>query len=198
MNLIKAALLSVLSVSLASSAHAGPMTKLERQRLVAHLELTESWLVEVTATLSPEQLKFRPSPGAWSISDVVEHLVIAEPQYWDEFQQAMKKPPAKPTGQVSDADVLWYGVFRGDRQKTDPFREPKGQLASLQAGLDSFHKTRAKMLAYTRTTDEDLRGHVYGSGEADAYQWMLDISTHAQRHIMQIREIKSNPNFPKS
>jgi hypothetical protein len=54
------------------------------------------------------------------------------------------------------------------------------------------------MLAYTRTTDEDLRGHVYGSGEADAYQWLLDISTHAQRHIMQIREIKSNPNFPKS
>jgi hypothetical protein len=26
---------------------------------------------------------------------------------------------------------------------------------------------------------------------------MLEISTHAERHIQQIREIKADPNFPK-
>jgi integrase len=31
----------------------------------------------------------------------------------------------------------------------------------------------------------------------DAYQWALLISTHEQRHILQIREIKSDPKFPK-
>jgi hypothetical protein len=29
------------------------------------------------------------------------------------------------------------------------------------------------------------------------YQWVLMISTHAQRHILQIREIKGHPRFPK-
>lgn len=178
-------------------AQGGAMTKLERQRLVAHLELTDSWLGDETASLSPKQLNFRPAPGAWSVMEVIEHLVVAEPQYWDEFQQGMQKPPAKSKGQVTDADVLWYGIDRGDHQKTDPFREPKGKLTDIQAGLESFHKLRGKMLGYAQTTDEDLRGHAYGDGVADSYQWLLDISTHAQRHIMQIREIKSNPNFPK-
>jgi hypothetical protein len=31
----------------------------------------------------------------------------------------------------------------------------------------------------------------------DAYQWALLISTHEQRHILQIREIKSDARFPK-
>jgi hypothetical protein len=28
-------------------------------------------------------------------------------------------------------------------------------------------------------------------------QWTLEISTNAERHIQQIREIKNNPNFPR-
>jgi hypothetical protein len=30
-----------------------------------------------------------------------------------------------------------------------------------------------------------------------AYQWMLLISTHEQRHVLQIREIKADAKFPK-
>jgi hypothetical protein len=32
---------------------------------------------------------------------------------------------------------------------------------------------------------------------SDAYQWALLISTHEQRHILQIREIKADPKYPK-
>jgi hypothetical protein len=32
---------------------------------------------------------------------------------------------------------------------------------------------------------------------SDAYQWALLISTHEQRHILQIREIKRDPRFPR-
>jgi hypothetical protein len=53
------------------------------------------------------------------------------------------------------------------------------------------------MLEYARTTDDDLRGHVVEREQSDAYQWLLLISTHAQRHILQIREIKADPKFPK-
>jgi hypothetical protein len=30
----------------------------------------------------------------------------------------------------------------------------------------------------------------------DVYQWFLMISTHSQRHILQIREIKADPKYP--
>ncbi len=31
----------------------------------------------------------------------------------------------------------------------------------------------------------------------DAYQWVLLISAHCERHMKQIEEVKADPNFPK-
>jgi hypothetical protein len=53
------------------------------------------------------------------------------------------------------------------------------------------------MLDYARTTDQDLRGHAVSDWGTDAYQCLLEISTHAQRHILRIREIKADRGFPK-
>jgi hypothetical protein len=44
-----------------------PLKKFERQRLVAHLEMTQSWLQDEVAGLSSTQLHFRPTPSAWNI-----------------------------------------------------------------------------------------------------------------------------------
>ena len=53
------------------------------------------------------------------------------------------------------------------------------------------------MVKYVRTTDDDLRVHYVERQRSDAYQWLLLISAHEQRHILQIRELKANPRFPK-
>ena len=176
---------------------AAPMSKDDRQHVIAHLEMTESWLTDEVSGLSPAQLNFRYAPGKWTILDVVEHLTVAEPQYWTDLQKEVKQLPAKPKQAVSDADMLWYGIDRTERQKTSPAEEPKGRIADVQQGLASFRKLRAAILAYARTTDDDLRGHAYPEWGVDAYQALLGISTHSQRHILQIREIKAQPGFPK-
>ena len=181
----------------ASSAVAASLTKLERQRLVAHLEMTGSWLAGEVSGLSPAQLQFRPAPGVWSIIEVVEHLLVAEPIYWQDLRKAIEAPPGSRKRSGSDEGVLWYGIDRTQPQKAVAAEDSKGQLLDLGAGLDAFGKLRARMLEYARTTDDDLRGHVVEREQSDAYQWLLLISTHAQRHILQIREIKAHPKFPK-
>ncbi len=118
----------------AGSALAASLTRLERQRLVAHLEMTESWLVDEVSGLSPAQLQFRPAPGAWSIMEVVEHLVVAEPIYWQDLRKAMKAPPSSQKRSGTDADILWYGIDRTQRQKAIAAEEPKGQLRDLEPG----------------------------------------------------------------
>ncbi|MDP2999437.1 MAG: DinB family protein [Bryobacterales bacterium] len=180
----------------AGSAVGASMTALERQRLVAHLEMTGSWLAGEVSGLSPAQLRFRPAPGAWSVIEVVEHLVVAEPIYWQDLRKAMQAPPSSRKRTGTDAEVLWYGIDRTQPQKAVAAEESKGQLRDLGAGLDGFGKLRARMLDYARTTNDDLRGHVVEREQSDAYQWLLLISTHAQRHILQIREIKADPRFP--
>lgn len=179
-------------------AGAAPMTALERQRLIAHLEMTDAWLPDEVAGLSPAQLRFRPGPGTWSILEVVEHLTVADPIYWRQFQEAMKMPPGHSTSLCTDEDILWYGIDRTAREKAIPSEDVKGQLHDLRPALVALRKLHAKMLEYARTTGEDLRGHYVKRQRSDAYQWFLLISTHEQRHILQIREIKTDPGFPKN
>jgi uncharacterized damage-inducible protein DinB len=173
------------------------MAVLERQRLVAHLEMTGAWLSDEVSGLSPAQLQFRPAPGVWSILEVLEHLTVASPIYWRQFHEAMKMPAGRSTPQGTDADILWYGIDRTQREKAIPSEDAKGQLRDLRPALDSLRGLHAEMLQYAKTTNDDLRGHYVERQRSDAYQWLLLISTHEQRHILQIREIKANPRFPK-
>jgi DinB superfamily len=188
----------ILVAVLAGAPIAGePMTQGDRQRLLAHLEMTESWLVSELEGLSDAQVKFRPTPESWSITEVVEHLAIAEPQYWQRVQDSMKQPPTTEKPAATDAQILWYGIDRTNRARTGEARIPKGKYATAAAALADFRKLRAEMLGYARSTQEDLRSHKLLEGNQDVYQWFLMISTHSQRHILQIRENKAHAGYPK-
>jgi hypothetical protein len=178
-------------------ADGAPLTTTERQHLLAHLEMTESWLADEVSSLSPAQLQFRPAPGAWSIIEILDHLVVAEPIYWQDLQKAVSGPPSRRKGSATDVDMLWYGIDRTHRQKAVTAEEPKGQLRDARTGLGAFRALRSQVLQYARTTEDDLRGHLVAREGSDAYQWMLLISAHAQRHILQIREVKVDPRFPE-
>jgi DinB family protein len=187
----------VIAVASLHSAIGGPMTKAEREHVVAHIQMTEGWLVDEVSNLSPAQLNFRPGTGGWTILEVLEHLVIAEPIYWQQLQADLKQPAKKLEKPPTDEDVLWYGIDRVQHQKTEPSKEPKGQISDVRQGLESFRKLHATMLDYARTTDDDLRAHAMPEWGTDAYQCLLGISTHCQRHILQIREVKASADFPK-
>jgi hypothetical protein len=109
----------------------------------------------------------------------------------------MRAPAASRRPYATDADILWYGIDRTQRQKANAAEGPKGQLRDARAGLDVLRGLHGEMLRYARTTDDDLRGHVVEREGCDAYQWFLLISTHEQRHVLQIREIKAATKFPK-
>ena len=188
----------VLIAALAPAAIAGPMTPGERQRLVAHFEMTEAWLEDEVKNLSPSQLRFKMTPESWSVEEVVMHLAIAEPQYWDQFKQSLARPVQpdfKP--QATDLAMLWYGIDRTQRTTTGEARVPRDQFPDLKSSLASFRKLRAEMLKTAKETQEDLRGRQFLTASQDLYQWFLMISTHSQRHIMQIREVKGHQGFPK-
>ena len=189
---------AILIVGTASSALAGPLTAPERQRLLAHLEMTEAWLVDETAGLTVDELKFRATSDSWSVLDVVEHLAIAEPQYWQQLQESLKAPIGEVKPEATDGGILWYGIDRTDRQRTGEPRVPRGRWTEVEPPLQEFRKLRAVMREYARSTGDDLRGRMLKDGNMDVYQWFLMISTHSQRHILQIREIKANGRSPKA
>ena len=180
----------------AAVASAEPLTPLERQRLVAHMDMTARWLEDEVSGLSPQQLAYRPSATAWSILEVVDHLVVVGPIYWKALQNA-RAVSAGRVGMMNDVDVLWYGIDRTDREIALQTEEPSRKLPDLQSAMKAYRAQHAELLQYVRTTKDDLRGRLVDRQNCDAYQWALLISTHEQRHILQIREIKANPKFPR-
>ena len=184
-------------VSAVAVLGASPISDLDRQRLVAHLEMTGSWLIDEVSGLSQAQLDFRRASGTWSILEVFEHLVVVGPIYWDDLQNAVKSTSRAPAPGSTDANILWYGIDRTYREKAIPSEIAPSKLRDLQAGLAAYRKTHAQLLDYIKTTQDDLRNRTVARQGSDAYQWALLISTHEQRHILQIREIKADPKYPR-
>jgi hypothetical protein len=176
---------------------AASLTNLERQRLLAHLEMTASWLRDEVAGASRAQLEFRPSGDSWSIMEVVEHLVLVAPIYWADLQASLKTRTRPGASRWNDADILWYGIDRTAREKAIPSEVPKPKQRTLGEALDEYDKHHARLVEYIKSTDDDLRSHIVARQGSDAYQWALLITAHEQRHILQIREVKAHPTFPK-
>jgi hypothetical protein len=177
---------------------ADPLSDSDRQRLLAHLRMTEGWLTTEVEGLTPAQLRYRTTPESWTVMDVVEHLAVAEPQYWDQLKRSLERPAVqgyKP--EATDANILWYGIDRSRRQKTGEARVPAGKYADVKESLAAFRTLRATMIEHATGTREDLRGRALVDGNMDVYQWFLMISSHAQRHILQIREIKESLGYPR-
>lgn len=172
------------------------MTAGDRQRLLAHLRMTEDWLVSEVAGLTPAQLAFQMTPESWTIAQVVEHLALAEPQYWTMVLDSVKQPDTTEALPATDAAILWYGIDRTDRQKTGEARVPKGKFSEPGQALAELRKLRATIRDFASTTQENLRAKKLQGGNMNVYQWVLMISTHSQRHIQQIREIKNHAKYP--
>ena len=80
---------------------------------------------------------------------------------------------------------------RSQKRKTFTFLEPKGSYASAPAVLDAFLARRADTIDFVRSVKAPLHHHaapLEGIGILDAYQWLLLMAAHTDRHVEQMRE----------
>jgi hypothetical protein len=192
---VAVAILAGWAVGASSVEAAAQLGDTDRRRLLAHMEMTAGWLADEVSGLSDAQAHFRPAPDRWSIAEVLEHLVLVGDIYWKDLQTALGQAPARASS-MTDADVLWYGIDRTRPEQAIPSERPPGKLRDLRTALDAYRQHHDRLKQYVRTTRDDLRGHIVERQGCDAYQWALLISTHEQRHILQIREVKAHPQYP--
>ena len=193
--------LALMVLLFATCSSGAQMSDRDREHLLVHFEMTTQMVAEEVRGLSPAQLEYKASPDRWSIREVVSHLAVSEPDYWRELQKSVKAAPdmKDKKSAAGDADIMWYGIDRVRHEKTGGGHEKVDTYKDLGEALGKFQALRATMVEYIKTTHDDLRAHSFGDyGEViDSWQWMLEISTHSERHLNQIREIKNDPNFPK-
>jgi hypothetical protein len=195
---------AALFIALASvTSQADEIASQDRARLVQYLSATRDQVIVESAKLSDAQWNFKPAPDRWSVGDVVEHLALAEDFLMDTQRKTLSGPAATPEQRAATKgkDDLIVKAIPDRTQKAqapEPLR-PGKRLGGRADVLNAFTERRGKSLAYADKTTDDLRAHVGESpiGPVDAYQWLLFIGAHTERHLAQIREVKADAQFPK-
>lgn len=197
-------LLLALSLVLAASPllRAEVLTSAELDRAVAYLEKTRDGVLEATRGLSPAQLNFKPAPERWSVAEVTEHLAATEGFLMNLVLTQVMTAPAR--AEATDVKAIDELVLKAIPDRTTKLKAPEplvptNRFNTPADSLQQFKDGRAKTLAFLQQT-KDLRDHALDSPlgkKLDAYQWVLFIAAHSDRHTKQMLEVKADPNFPK-
>lgn len=180
----------------------GPITADERTYLIETLQTTRDALRQSLAGLTNAQQQFQPAPDRWSITQCIEHIFLVEKGIFRSIQHAMTIP-ADPSGRVGIkvSDLFVIKAVRSRNTTTSsptPFI-PTGRFGDVPSAMTAFEQLRDETLTFAETAPADLRLHYFQHpflGTLDAYQALLTIASHGERHRKQIEEVKTTPGFP--
>jgi hypothetical protein len=111
------------------------------------------------------------------------------------------KAPADPNRDVKKTDeaVIAMLTDRSHKAQAPEPMKPTNRFGSPAGSLQHFLESRAQTEDFLKNTP-DLREHAVDSPlgmKLDAYEWVLFIAAHSERHTKQILEVKADANFPK-
>lgn len=179
------------------------ISKKERKSAAGFLRESEKNVMKALGNLSEEQLKFKPGPDKWSVQDCMMHIAASEKMLWGMVDQSIKaaaNPEKRSEVKWTDEQVMKNIEDRSTKVKTFPPLEPPNTgYRNIDEAVASFRENRGKLIDYVKSTQEDLRNHVSALpvGSFDAYQMILFIGAHSNRHVMQMREVMNDPAFPR-
>ena len=177
------------------------LTRDERDKALKYLEKTRDGVLQATKGLSEAQWNFKPGPDRWSVAEVTEHIAATEDFLMDTVRDKVMKAPAR--AEPADLKAIDDFVLQAipDRshkaQAPEPLR-PTNRFGSPKDSLKHFQESRAKTIEFLKET-KGLREHAVDSPmgkKLDAYEWVLFVAAHSERHTKQIDEVKADPKFP--
>ena len=196
-------LLFIVFSGLAGTPTDDVLSKKERKFAADHMKSTKTELQDAIKGLSMAQLTHKVKVDKWSVQECIYHIAISEKTLWAMLETSMKAGPTpekKKDLKVTDEQVIKMTEDRTNKVKTFAPLEPQNTpYKSLDEAMNDFKTARAAHIKYIKATSEDLRNHFVQMpfGLLDCYQLCLLISSHTDRHVQQLNEVKADSGFPK-
>ena len=193
----------VLAMAAIVPLNAAPISQADRDALIKDLERSRTVFLDAIADVKTEaQWNYKPAPDRWSVAECAAHIIAAEQYFRDGIATTLKAPPLPSDKQSTAGDAV---ISKMVRDRTARFQapaelEPKGKVVPKSQAIQEFEATRAKTLEYVRTTKDPLREHgtATPAGQVTtAYQMVLMLSGHTERHTAQLLEVKASAGYPK-
>jgi hypothetical protein len=170
----------------------------DKNVLLQRLDNAREGLMAAVAGLSEPQADFKPSPQAWSVAGIVEHLATVEGFVIMRLEKMISEPDE---GNFKHSDVILFDKVADRSAKFQaPDRvQPTGK--PLASSLERLVSTRARIVELIRSApDGHFRQHSMPHpvfGPLDGHQWIVAAAGHCTRHTKQILETKAAPGFPQ-
>jgi DinB superfamily len=185
----------------AADAH---MSTEERTNVLHWLEESHQEFLGSIDAVSEEQWKWKPAPERWSVGETAEHIVLAEALLFENVKMAMSSPanPAweEETKGKTEFIVKVMAPRLGKAQAPEPIVPRNGM--TLAQVRERFEQQRAEIVKFASGTNLALKEHTVVHpfpvfGTLNAYQWLIYVPLHTERHDKQIAEVKATPGYPK-
>jgi hypothetical protein len=171
------------------------MTDAERSFAVQHLEQTRDRVLALAKSLTPEQRSFRRTENNWSPVELIEHLIVVENFTLGLLDSMIGEdtPDESLRGTKAHKDriVLENVPARNTHVQAPDFMRPAQRWPDFDELIREFEQTRGRALRFAATTSADLRAYFRPHPVLkvlNAYQWLLLIGSHAERHVRQAEE----------
>lgn len=165
----------------------------DKEQLLDLLQESKQRFVASFAGVNNEQGCRRPAEGRWSILDTVEHLTAAERTLLKRVTDT-RRPRSATT--PNREELFLHAVTDRSRKSESPEgARPKGRFASLDEARTQFEAARDDSIRFVEECTEDLRAteaiHPHpAAGVVTTYEMLIIMAKHAERHALQIEEIK--------
>jgi len=197
------ALLSIISCFglYASDAH---MTTEDRTKVLHWLEESHQEFLASINGVSEEQWKWKPAPERWSVGETAEHIVLAEALLFETVKKAMSSPPNPDWEEQTKGKTEFIERVMAPRlgkaQAPEPI-VPRDGLTLAQV-KERFEQERAEIVKFASDINLPLKEYTAEHpfpvfGILNAYQWLIYIPLHTERHDKQIAEVKATAGYPK-
>lgn len=190
-------LLAVLAFGVVKST----LTDAEREFAVKEMTESHDHFLNTLKGLNEVQLNFKATDSSWSIAECAEHIAISENMIFGMLQGTLANeadPSKRSEVKVTDEELIAMIEDRSHRVKTGEAFEPFGKYGSFEETVEEFKSKRKEHIKYVKSTQDDLRNRYQQLpfGIVDAYQILLFMSGHTERHIKQMEEVMDEEDFP--
>ncbi len=141
--------------------------------LLTLIDRAAAWIEQSLAGVSESQARFRPSPGEWSVAEVLRHVDAS-------MRSTGRIIEALATGRDMQPDMQ-AAVMTDDAGKT---------LAELRGGVAaSYDEVRAAVAAIPDGPTEATALHPF-FGDLNCKEWAAFVYVHSRDHADQIEKVK--------
>jgi uncharacterized damage-inducible protein DinB len=170
--------------------------KADNEKLLALLRESRERFLQSFAGVTDDESRRCPGDGQWSVLGTVEHLTVAEKRMLS-LATGLRKP--RPTG-APNREEFFLTVIANRSQKVEApeAARPQGRFANLADAAAQFRASRDSAIRFVEQNTDDLRATEVTHpifGEVSAYEMLIIMAKHAERHALQIAEIKNSAAF---